>query len=92
MVRGGEFLSAPGVGRVVVGDGDGNDTVAGAGDERPDEQDKPADDRPAEEEIEQEDERDAVAAIRSDDGGQEVEKGEKGDEKHRLPRLGQDWC
>ena len=57
--------------------------VARPGEQRPEQHREPSDDRPAEEEVEDQDGRDAVAAVGGDDGGQEVEKRENRECDHR---------
>jgi hypothetical protein len=60
---------------VVGGVGGGrHEDVAGSGEEGPEEQGDPADDGPAEEEVEQEDAGDLMAVAGGDDGGEEVDE------------------
>jgi len=77
---------------VVVGDvrGGRDEDVARGGEKRPEEKSEPGDAGPAEEEIEEEDAGDLMAAVGGDDGGEKVEEREYGKCDHLWPFLSLD--
>ena len=81
-----ELPAAPVVGMVI-----GVVVVGRVGEERPEQHDDPADSGPAKEEVEQQDSGDLVAAVGRDDGGQEIQDGEKSEMDH-LDCLGWAFC
>ncbi len=65
------YLEPPVYGR---GAGVAVEAGAGGGEQSPEQQGEPPDDAPAEENVEQQDDRDAVTAVNGDHGGYEVQE------------------